>query len=179
MPKGYWIVRVTVQDQDNYPKYLAAAQAAFEKYEAKFLIRGGNFEPMEGQARERNVVVEFADLATALACYRSPEYQAARALRQKYAVTDFIVIEGAATGGESQPRVASLAQACQAAGPNAQSKPRVGGPLRRMLDSLILARQRQAELHLGRPLLRSGGRMTDDVERRIMQEAMFDSTAWF
>jgi uncharacterized protein (DUF1330 family) len=179
MPKGYWIVRVTVQDQDHYPEYLAAAQVAFEKYEARFLIRGGNFESMEGQARERNVVVEFADLATALACYRSPEYQAARALRQKYAVTDFIVIEGAATGGESQQCLASLAQVRQNAGPNAQTKPRVGGALRRMLDSLILARQRQAELHLGRPLSRSGGRVTDDVERQIMQRPMFDSSAWF
>jgi uncharacterized protein (DUF1330 family) len=178
MPKGYWIVRVTVQEQDHYPEYLAAAQVAFQKYEAKFLIRGGAFEVMEGQARERNVVVEFADLATALACYRSPEYQAARALRQKYAVTDFIVIEGATTG-ESQQRVASLAQVRQNAGPNARIKPRVGGALRRMLDSLILARRRQAELHLGRPLLRSDGRMTDDVERRIMQQAMFDRTAWF
>ena len=49
---------------------------------------------MEGDARERNVVVEFKDPATALACYRSPEYQAARAIRQQCADADFIVIEG-------------------------------------------------------------------------------------
>ena len=51
---------------------------------------------MEGNARERNVVVEFKDRATAFACYRSPEYQAARAIRQKYADADFIIIDGAA-----------------------------------------------------------------------------------
>jgi len=95
MSKGYWMVRVSVRDQARYPDYLAAARVAFEKFGAKFLVRGGAFEAMEGGARERNVVVEFKDHATALACYRSPEYQAARAIRQKYAEADFIVIEGA------------------------------------------------------------------------------------
>ena len=94
MSKGYWIVWVSVRDREHYPQYLAAAGAAFAKYDAKFLVRGGDFETMEGDARERNVVVEFKDRATAMACYRSPEYQAARSLRQKYAGTDFIVIEG-------------------------------------------------------------------------------------
>jgi uncharacterized protein (DUF1330 family) len=95
MSKGYWIVRVSVHDQARYPDYLAAARVAFEKFGATFLVRGGPFEAMEGGSRERNVVVEFKDYATALVCYRSPEYQAARAVRQKYAEADFIVIEGA------------------------------------------------------------------------------------
>jgi uncharacterized protein (DUF1330 family) len=96
LSKGYWIVRVSVRDQDRYPEYLAAAQPAFAKYGAKFIVRGGTYETMEDNARERNVVVEFKDHTTALACYRSPEYQAAKSLRQRYAETDFIVIEGAA-----------------------------------------------------------------------------------
>ena len=95
MSKGYWIVRVSVSDAAEYPTYLAAAKPAFEKFGARFVVRGGNYECMEGQARERNVVVEFADLATAHACYRSGEYQAARAIRQRTAQADFIIIEGA------------------------------------------------------------------------------------
>ena len=96
MPKGYWIVRVSVHDEARYPDYLAAARPAFEKFGANFLVRGGAFQAMEGHARERNVVVEFKDPATALACYRSAEYQAARTLRQKYADSDFVIVEGAA-----------------------------------------------------------------------------------
>jgi len=94
MSKGYWIVRVSVRDQYRYPEYLTAAQPAFAKYGTRFIIRGGNYETMEGDARERNVVVEFDDLATAIACYRSPEYQAAKSLRQKYAESDFVVVDG-------------------------------------------------------------------------------------
>jgi uncharacterized protein (DUF1330 family) len=94
--KAYWIVRVSVRDEQRYPEYLAAAAPAFQKYGAKFVVRGGAFEAMEGQARERNVVVEFRDRATANACYASPEYQAAKTVRQKYADADFIIIDGAA-----------------------------------------------------------------------------------
>jgi uncharacterized protein (DUF1330 family) len=96
MPKAYWIVRVSVHDPARYPEYLAAAKSAFDKFGARFLVRGGPFATMEGNARERNVVVEFKDRSTAAAYYDSPEYCSARTLRQKYADTDFIIIDGAA-----------------------------------------------------------------------------------
>ena len=96
MTKAYWIVRVTVHDQVRYPEYLALARPAFEKFGARFVVRGGAFDKMEGDARERNVVVEFADRATAVACYASPEYQRAKAVRQACAQADFIIIDGAA-----------------------------------------------------------------------------------
>jgi uncharacterized protein (DUF1330 family) len=94
MAKGYWIVRVSVHDPGRYPDYLAAAQPAFEKFGAHFIVGGGPFDSMEGTSRDRNVVVEFKDLATAKACYQSPEYQAAKAVRQACSEADFIIIEG-------------------------------------------------------------------------------------
>jgi uncharacterized protein (DUF1330 family) len=96
MPKAYWIVRVSVRDQEHYPDYLAAARPAFEKFGANFIVRGGAYDVMEGEGRERNVVVEFRDRTTAKACYDSPEYRAARLIRQKYADADFVIVEGAA-----------------------------------------------------------------------------------
>jgi len=96
LSKAYWIVRVSVRDELRYPEYLAAAAPAFQKFGARFIVRGGAFESMEGNARERNVVVEFRDRSTAFACYESPEYRSARAIRQKYADTDFIIIDGVA-----------------------------------------------------------------------------------
>ena len=94
MAKAYWIVRVSVRDELRYPEYLAAAGPAFQKFGARFIVRGGGFGTMEGTARERNVVVEFRDRATALACYESPEYQSAKAIRQRYADADFIITDG-------------------------------------------------------------------------------------
>lgn len=97
MPKAYWIVRVSVHDQARYPEYLAAARAAFDAHDAKFIVRGGKFEVTEGEARERNVVVEFKDRATAIACYESEDYKRAKAIRQSCATADFIIVDGAAT----------------------------------------------------------------------------------
>ena len=95
MPKGYWIGRVDVANEAAYKPYIAANAPIFQKYGARPLVRGGPFECVEGAARGRNVVIEFPDYATAVACYRSPEYQQNRKIRQANAVTDMIIIEGA------------------------------------------------------------------------------------
>ncbi len=94
MPKGYWIARVDVSDEDGYKPYAAANPAIFKKYGGRFVVRAGKFESMEGKSRSRNVVIEFPDYAAALACYRSPEYQANIKVRQPHSEIDIIVIEG-------------------------------------------------------------------------------------
>jgi len=94
MAKGYWIGRVDVSNEDGYKPYAAANAAIFKKYGAKYVIRGGKFESVEGQARSRNVVIEFPDYAAAMACYRSPEYQENIKRRLPHSVADLIVIEG-------------------------------------------------------------------------------------
>ena len=94
MAKGYWIGRVDVTNPDGYQSYVRAASAMFGEYGAKVLVSGGRFETLEGAARGRNVVIEFADYDTALACYNSQKYQAAKALRAGAVVLDLIVIEG-------------------------------------------------------------------------------------
>ena len=96
MPKGYWLVRVSVQNTEKYPDYVAAAKPAFEKFGARFIVRGGRYVAMEGSARDRNIVVEFDDYDTAIACYHSAEYQAAKKIRVAHAEADFLIIEGVA-----------------------------------------------------------------------------------
>jgi uncharacterized protein (DUF1330 family) len=94
MPKGYWIARIDVLNAEEYRAYVAANGEALSKYGGRFLVRGGPFEAVEGESRARNIVIEFADYATALACYRSEEYQRAIALRLGHCVSDLIIVEG-------------------------------------------------------------------------------------
>jgi uncharacterized protein (DUF1330 family) len=94
MPKGYWLAQVDVTDAEGYKDYVAANQLAFRNYGARFVVRAGRHEIMEGNCRSRLVVVEFPDYATALACYRSDEYQRAAALRKGRAAVDIAVVEG-------------------------------------------------------------------------------------
>ncbi len=94
MAKGYWIARGDVSDMARYKQYVEANAAAFSKFGAKFLVRGGKFEVREGSHRARQVVIEFADYATAVACYDSPEYARAKALRDGAAELDLVIAEG-------------------------------------------------------------------------------------
>jgi len=94
MPKAYWVARIDVLNADSYRAYVAANGEALSKYGGRFLVRAGQFEAVEGQSRSRNIVIEFADYATALACYRSAEYQHAMALRQGQCESDLIIVEG-------------------------------------------------------------------------------------
>ena len=94
MPKGYWVVAADVSDPEGYKLYIAENAKAFRKYGGRFLARGGRSETVEGSSRSRIVVIEFEDYATALACYRSPEYAKAIELRNGRALLDVVVTEG-------------------------------------------------------------------------------------
>jgi uncharacterized protein (DUF1330 family) len=94
MAKGYWIALVDVADPQVYQDYARENAVAFAKFGARFLVRGGTSEVVEGVARARRVVLEFPDYAAALACYHSPEYAKAMALRTPVSTADVIVIEG-------------------------------------------------------------------------------------
>jgi len=92
--KGYWIARVTVTDPDQYKAYAEAAPAAFAKYGARVLARGGRSKQLEGEGRPRNVVIEFDSYDKALACYNSAEYQAARTHRVGAGEAEIVIVEG-------------------------------------------------------------------------------------
>jgi len=94
MPKGYWIVRVDIADPEAYQKYIAANAQPLRKYGAKFLVRAGRFENVEGTSRKRNAVIEFPTYQDAVDCWHSPQYQEVLKLRQGASTADLIVIEG-------------------------------------------------------------------------------------
>ena len=94
MAKGYWIVRVDIRDPEQYKNYIAANAAPFRKWGAKFLVRAGKHEAVEGTARSRNAVIEFPSYDAALECWRSAEYQEAMKLRTPVSTADLVIIEG-------------------------------------------------------------------------------------
>lgn len=92
--KAYWIAHVTVTDPEAYKEYQALTPAAFARFGGRFLVRGGTAQVMEGPEMARHVIVEFPDLASAQACYVSPEYTAARAKRDGAATVHLTIVEG-------------------------------------------------------------------------------------
>lgn len=94
MPKGYWIIQVDVTEPERWKAYMAATPAALAKFGARFLVRGGTFTKAEGESRARNSLIEFPSYEAAQACFASPEYQAAKRLRDGAAAMDVVIIEG-------------------------------------------------------------------------------------
>jgi len=94
MPKGYWIARMDTTDPERYKQYAVANGKAFKKYGARFVIRAGKFESVEGKPRGRNVLIEFPSYQAALDCWNSPEYKEALKIREGISDGDIVVIEG-------------------------------------------------------------------------------------
>jgi uncharacterized protein (DUF1330 family) len=94
MAKGYWIVEATIQNPDQYKKYIEADSPVFEKWGGTLLVRGGESTTLEGHSLQRHVVIEFDTYEKALECYHSDEYQAARQFRLGAADMNLVIVEG-------------------------------------------------------------------------------------
>jgi uncharacterized protein (DUF1330 family) len=93
---AYVIVNIDVTDPVGYKEYKKLAAPAVVARGGKYLVRGGAVEVLEGDwTPKRVVVLEFESVAQAREWWDSAEYRPAKALRQKTAITDMIVVEGA------------------------------------------------------------------------------------
>ena len=88
-----WIAHVKVLDAEAYGKYAELAGPAIAKHGGAFLARGGRHVQLEGNDRPRNVVARFPSLESAVACYNSPEYQAALSHAKGASERDLMVVE--------------------------------------------------------------------------------------
>jgi len=93
---AYVIVDIDVFDPVGYEEYKKTASATITLYGGRYLARGGLNETLEGEWHARRLVIlEFENLERAKAWFNSPEYAPARAIRQKTARTNMVVVEGA------------------------------------------------------------------------------------
>jgi uncharacterized protein (DUF1330 family) len=94
MTKGYWIARVDISDPERYKAYIAANGPVFAKFGARFIVRAGRSESVEGTSRSRNIVLEFPSYEAAVACWHSADYQNVMQLRTGASTADLLIIEG-------------------------------------------------------------------------------------
>ena len=94
--KGYIIAEAKVHDPEAYKQYMPLSLATVEQYGGRFVIRGGAVEVLEGPwtSPQRLIVVEFDSVEQAKRFYYSPEYQAARKMRENAAVMNLLVVSG-------------------------------------------------------------------------------------
>ena len=91
---AYWIAHVTVTDAEAYSEYAKRATGAIEAHGGEFLARATRTVWLEGNERERNVVVRFPSVEDAERCYQSEAYQEALSYARNASVRDLCIIEG-------------------------------------------------------------------------------------
>lgn len=94
MPKGYVVAAIRVHDKDGYERFRVAAGEAIAAHGGRVLARDPRPERREGKLDGSAVVIEFDSLEAARRFYESPEYTAARKLREAAAETDLLLVEG-------------------------------------------------------------------------------------
>jgi len=92
---GYVIANVEVKDAAGYEEYRKLAPGTIQKYGGKYLVRGGKHEVLEGDwTPSRVVILEFSSVEQAKRWYFSDEYRPAKAMRQRAAVSNVLIVEG-------------------------------------------------------------------------------------
>ena len=94
--KGYIVcVYESIKDDDALKNYALKARKAVEKYDGKFLVRGGKKISTEGKEFVRTAVLEFSSFEQAKNFFYSTEYQAAHDLLKDTVIRHHQIIEGA------------------------------------------------------------------------------------
>ena len=75
--------------------YQEATPPIIARHQGRFIVRGGATETLEGpEEKRRTVILEFPGMAEARAYYHSPEYSAAKKLREGKARFEAIIVDG-------------------------------------------------------------------------------------
>jgi len=98
---AYVVVQIDVKDAETYERYKLLAPPAIAAYGGRYLVRGGATEALEGSWHpKRFVILEFPSTEQARAWWASPEYAAAKALRQSCTHTEMLLVEGLPPGAD-------------------------------------------------------------------------------
>ena len=92
---AYLVLDISIRDPTTYERYKTLAPPSLAQYGGRYLVRGGTATVLEGTWQPRRLVIlEFPSVERARAWWDSPEYAAAKALRQACASTQMVLIEG-------------------------------------------------------------------------------------
>ena len=92
---AYLIADIEVTNPEGFKKYQEAVPATIAKHGGKYLVRGGEVEPMEGDwTPTRMVVLEFPNMTTLKKGYNSDDYQNIIADRTDNSNGNMVFVEG-------------------------------------------------------------------------------------
>jgi uncharacterized protein (DUF1330 family) len=96
MPKAYWVIcHRSTKNLEKFAAFTKLAYPAIHAAGGKFLVRTSNVaKTYEHGIKDRTVVIEFENLAQAMAAYDTPEYKEALRALGDGAERDLRIVEG-------------------------------------------------------------------------------------
>ena len=89
------IAHIEVTNLELMQKYRELVPKIIDKYDGKYIVRGGDLQVLEGNAlKHRMVVVEFPDKKSAENFYYSEEYAPVKKLRLEAGNNSSVLVEG-------------------------------------------------------------------------------------
>ena len=94
---GYFIAQIKdIKNKEVYKEYVSKVTPIVEKFGGKFLVRGGEFQNVEGEwGFNRNVLVHFPSYEKAIEWYNSEELKPVKQMRLDNSISNSIIIKGA------------------------------------------------------------------------------------
>jgi len=92
---AYMLVDVEVRDAEQYAKYRDEVPALIAKHGGEYLVRGGDFDVVEGDWKpHRLVLFRFPSRQAIHDLMGDPEYAELKALRQRVANSIVVAMDG-------------------------------------------------------------------------------------
>ena len=92
---GYWIALYKrIDSTENLKDYSAKVTPVIKSYGGRALVRGGEYQCLEGENFLRTVIWEFPSYEAAIECHESKEYQNGWALAKDTTERNLQIIRG-------------------------------------------------------------------------------------
>ena len=96
---AYVLVDIDVKDRDAFSRYVHEVAPMLARWGARYLVRGGEVEVLEGEWNHHTVVIlEFPSRQVAAAFYESDEYAPLLKLRLDSTNSMLAILEGCEAG---------------------------------------------------------------------------------
>ena len=93
--KGYWVALYKkIDNAENLKDYATKVTPIIKRFGGKPLVRGGEYQCLDGEDFLRTVIWEFPDYESALECHNSKEYQEGWALAKNTTERNLQIIQG-------------------------------------------------------------------------------------
>jgi|TARA_B110000967_G_scaffold45346_1_gene45609 uncharacterized protein (DUF1330 family) len=93
--RGYWVALYKkIDNAENLKDYATKVTPIIKRFGGKPLVRGGEYQCLDGEDFLRTVIWEFPDYESALECHNSKEYQEGWALAKNTTERNLQIIQG-------------------------------------------------------------------------------------